>query len=332
MVGPSRTTRFVNVCRLNASPTDGAYDEGIADVRFLPAATPTVERMHAVLAQVHEAIAPAAEVGDLDLDPALAACVQLALAGPHLAPPPEPATRPPLTVSAFGMQLHAATTVDGRDRKQLERLCRYMLRPPFAHDAVQALEGGRVRVHFKAPWRSGAAHADMSPDKFHARLCGLVPPPGFHMTRYFGVFANRHHLRARVIPPAVVPAPEQQLTLRLVDADAADDDDDDACPARGRAPAAAAILIVVVRSDRAPRTSRSAPPLTVLRLTVLADKRHIQACATGPHARALARCSTPYLANGRDTPSRPLATPRPLRPVRSPRGSHQHHAPSSRRR
>jgi hypothetical protein len=151
--------------------------------------------------------------------------VQLALAGPHLAPPPEPATRPPLTVSAFGMQLHAATTVDGRDRKQLERLCRYMLRPPFAHDAVEALQGGRVRVHFKAPWRSGAAHADMSPDKFLARLCGLVPPPGFHMTRYFGVFANRHHLRARIIPPAVVPAPEQRLTLRLA---GADDDDDDA--------------------------------------------------------------------------------------------------------
>ncbi len=69
-----------------------------------------------------------------------------------------------------------------RDRKQLERLCRYLLRPPFAHDAVQALPGGRVRVGFKAAWRSGAAHADMSADKFLARLCALVPPPGFHMT------------------------------------------------------------------------------------------------------------------------------------------------------
>jgi len=33
---------------------------------------------------------------------------------PHLASPQGPATRPPLTVSAFGMQLHAATTVDGQ--------------------------------------------------------------------------------------------------------------------------------------------------------------------------------------------------------------------------
>jgi hypothetical protein len=41
--------------------------------------------------------------------------------------------------------------------------------PALAHDAVQALPGGRVRVDFKAAWRSGAAHADMSADKFLAR-------------------------------------------------------------------------------------------------------------------------------------------------------------------
>jgi len=183
--------------------------------------------MMVVLEQVHKATAAIAEGDDLGLEPALAACVQLALAGPHLAPPQAPTTRSPLTVSAFGMHLHAATTVDGRDRKQLERVCRYMLRPPFAHDAVQALPDGRVRVHFKAPWHSGAAHADMSPDKFIARSCALVPPPGFHMTRYFGVFANRHHLRARIIPPSAVPAIRQQLTLGLAGAGDGDDDDDD---------------------------------------------------------------------------------------------------------
>lgn len=55
----------------------------------------------------------------------------------------------------------AATTVDGRNRKQLERVCCYLLRPPFAHDAVvalpdaaahrsshgEALKRGRVRFH-----------------------------------------------------------------------------------------------------------------------------------------------------------------------------------------
>ena len=199
---------------LHCLVTDGAFEEADADVRFLPAATPTPERMTTLLAQVHRTVAAVAG-DDLDMDPGLAACVQLGLAGPHLVSPPGPAARSPLRVSAFGMQLHAATTVDGRDRKQLERLCRYMLRPPFAHDAVKALPDGRVRVLFKAAWRSGAAHADMTPDKFLARLCALVPPPGFHMTRYFGVFASHHHLRARIIPPSAVPAPELQLALDL---------------------------------------------------------------------------------------------------------------------
>ncbi len=43
--------------------------------------TPTPERLTAVLAQVHKTVA--AEDDDLDLDPALAACVQLGLAGPR---------------------------------------------------------------------------------------------------------------------------------------------------------------------------------------------------------------------------------------------------------
>lgn len=60
--------------------------------------------MDAVLAQVHKATASVAENDDLDLDSALATCVRLGLAGPHLAPP-EPAARPPLTESAFGMHL-----------------------------------------------------------------------------------------------------------------------------------------------------------------------------------------------------------------------------------
>jgi len=93
---------------------------------------------------------------DLDLDPAVAACVQLSLAGPHLAPGSQSAP-PPMTLSAFGMNLQAATSADGRDRKQLERICRYLLRPPFAHNAVMALPGDRVRVSFKAPWRGGTA-------------------------------------------------------------------------------------------------------------------------------------------------------------------------------
>lgn len=95
-----------------------------------------------------------------------------------------------MLVAAFDMQLHAAVTVDGRDRRRLERLCRYFLRPPFAQDAVQRTPDGNVRLTFKAPRRSGATYAEMTPDTFLARLCALVPPPRVHLIKYFGVLTR----------------------------------------------------------------------------------------------------------------------------------------------
>ncbi|NRA98125.1 MAG: transposase [Planctomycetes bacterium] len=98
------------------------------------------------------------------------------------------------------MQLHADVAVDGRDRARLERLCRYMLRPPFAQNAVEETADGQVRVHFKKPRRSGATYAQMRPETFVARLCALVPPPRKHTVLYYGVLSARHRLRACVLP------------------------------------------------------------------------------------------------------------------------------------
>ena len=55
----------------------------------------------------------------------------------------------------------------------------------------------------------------MSPERFLARLCALVPPPGAHTVRYYGVLAPRHALRARVIPTpeASDTKPTKQLSL-----------------------------------------------------------------------------------------------------------------------
>lgn len=69
-----------------------------------------------MLAHVHKVLAASLEGDVRDMDPALRVCVQFALAGPHPVSPPEPAAAPSLTVAVLGMHLHAATTVDGRDR------------------------------------------------------------------------------------------------------------------------------------------------------------------------------------------------------------------------
>jgi hypothetical protein len=203
---------------LHALATDGAFVEPASAsalereddvaVRWLAAPAATEHDLAHVLATVHRRLGRIDDDDDDDVDPVLAGCVQLSLGGPaRLVAPPAPR---PLEVSAFGMSLHAATVIDGRDRRRLERMLRYMLRPPFAHDAVRALADGRVRLVFKAPTRSGSTHVDLEPERFLARLVGLVPPPRQHQVRYFGVFSNHHALRARIrvapcCTPCVVP-------------------------------------------------------------------------------------------------------------------------------
>ncbi|MBM4247825.1 MAG: transposase, partial [Deltaproteobacteria bacterium] len=210
---------------LHALATDGVFEstiatdrdhdrdrdraEGVA-VRWLAAPAATEEDLAQVLTTVHRRLGRVDD-GD-EVAPALVGCAQLSLDSterPSGAPPPRP-----LEVSRFGMSLHAASVVDGRDRKRLERMLRYLLRPPFAHDAVRALPDGRVRLVFKAPTRSGATHVDLEPDRFLARLVGLVPPPRQHQVRYFGVFSNHHTLRASIRvaqspSDALAPAPTQ---------------------------------------------------------------------------------------------------------------------------
>ena len=141
------------------------------------------------------ALAEHIDAGEPEVEPGIAAAVQLGLATVR----PQTASlrrETKLNVHAFGMNLHAATAVDGRDRKRLERLSRYLLRPPFATDAVQRLPDGRVRLDIERRGRSVV----MSAEQFMAKLIALVPPPGVAMVRYAGVFANAHHLRGAVAP------------------------------------------------------------------------------------------------------------------------------------
>ncbi|MEN8162182.1 MAG: transposase, partial [Myxococcota bacterium] len=205
---------------IHALVTDGCYARADADtdaavdasalpgtgttVRFWPTTGLDETHLQRVLVRLHADLAEHLEQEPAPVDDATLACLQLALPGlpsPGLraladSPPPHR----PMTATAFGMSLHAATCVDGRDRRQLERVCRYLLRPAFAHDAVVAMPDGKVRIRFKQPSRTGATFTQVSRDTFLARLCALVPPPGFHMVRYYGVLAGRHALKDAVAP------------------------------------------------------------------------------------------------------------------------------------
>jgi hypothetical protein len=52
-----------------------------------------------------------------------------------------------------GFDLHANTAVRAGDRRRLEHLCRYVLRPPLAQDALELPPEGRVLLRLHRPWR-----------------------------------------------------------------------------------------------------------------------------------------------------------------------------------
>jgi hypothetical protein len=54
-----------------------------------------------------------------------------------------------------GFDLHADTSVRGKNRPKLERLCRYLLGPPVAEDRLAFAPDGGVLVRLKTPWRYG---------------------------------------------------------------------------------------------------------------------------------------------------------------------------------
>jgi hypothetical protein len=89
--------------------------------------------------------------------------------------------------------------VHGRDRQALERLCRYVTRPPIALERLSERDDGCVEVAFRKPWCDGPRAVVLTEEDLMARICAMVPPPRLHLTRYAGVLAPNAKLRAEVV-------------------------------------------------------------------------------------------------------------------------------------
>jgi len=73
---------------------------------------------------------------------------------------------------------HADVAVPGRRRDQLEKVCRYILRPPLAVERLTESTGGQLLYHFRRPWRDGST-ALGRPRLFvdpAGRVPGLISP------------------------------------------------------------------------------------------------------------------------------------------------------------
>lgn len=117
------------------------------------------------------------------------------------------------TAEVDGVNVHAQRAFDGRDRRRLERVCRYLARPPLAQERLTLGEDGLVPYALKSAWRDGTAGIELAPLDLIARLCALVPPPRQHSLRYHGVLAGNAKDRAEVVPSTAAPVGEQLVLL-----------------------------------------------------------------------------------------------------------------------
>ena len=108
--------------------------------------------------------------------------------------------------SPGGLELHAAVHVRADDRSGLERLCRYIARPPVPQQRLSLLPDGRYEWRLKRTWKGGVRALVYEPLDLIARLAALIPLPMTKMRRFFGVFGPAHPWRAAVVPPAPDPA------------------------------------------------------------------------------------------------------------------------------
>jgi hypothetical protein len=99
-----------------------------------------------------------------------------------------------------GFSLHAGVATKTRERKKLERLCRYIARPGVSEKRLAVTSHGKVRYELKTPYRDGTTHVIFEPLDFIAKLAALVPKPRANLTRFHGVLAPNSKHRINVTP------------------------------------------------------------------------------------------------------------------------------------
>jgi hypothetical protein len=99
-----------------------------------------------------------------------------------------------------GFSVHAGVSIRAEDRKGLERLVRYVARPPIAADRLSELPDGRLSFQLKTPWRNGTTHVIFERLEFMARLAALIPVPRKNLSHYYGVLGPAAKWRAWIVP------------------------------------------------------------------------------------------------------------------------------------
>ncbi len=117
-------------------------------------------------------------------------------------------SRGPRQAHLEGFDLHANVWVSTNDRAGVERLCRYVLRPPLAQERLRLRSDGRVALDLKTAWHDGTRELVFEPLEFLERLAAMTPRPETNLLICHGVLAPRAWWRERVVAYGrVLPEP-----------------------------------------------------------------------------------------------------------------------------
>jgi hypothetical protein len=97
-----------------------------------------------------------------------------------------------------GFNIHCGVHVAKDNDVGREKLIRYCARPPLSLERIEILRDGNIAYRVKYP-RNGKTHRVMTPVEFLARVAGILPPPRYPLTRYYGIFAANHPLRKKIV-------------------------------------------------------------------------------------------------------------------------------------
>ena len=123
-----------------------------------------------------------------------------------------------------GFNLHADVMVRARDRQRLERMARYVTRPPLATERLRELPDGSLLYELRRPWADGTKGLVHAPLELLEKLVALVPAPRRNTVRYHGALAphaRRRHAVARDRPVARVASTDAPFPYRERPADPA---------------------------------------------------------------------------------------------------------------
>ena len=112
-----------------------------------------------------------------------------------------PRRRKPMQAQLRGFDLEAHVRIERRDRRLLERVSRYLLRPALSMERLELREDGLYEYGLRRPWSDGTVALVLKPMELMEKLSVLVPRPRVHLVRYHGVLAPNHRFRKAIVPP-----------------------------------------------------------------------------------------------------------------------------------